>query len=344
LLAENGNIPDGIEFDAFNIHNMLEETTMKQIRVTRSFVAADALSEIINDEYDLDQVVTCKLFSKMLRTQDNDHYQVRVGDKKYVARVYQHGSHLGREEADYQFELDWLNFLKENDVPVSYPFRRKNGEFLGQLNAPEGIRYYALFSFADGQPMSPTNEEQLYVMGQEMARIHKVSNTFKSQYERQPMNLEFLIDRPLQQIQQFWTNKKDEKLEILLTSAKEAREELLAILDNPTITEDGWGPIGGDFHHVNTYFNGDQPTFFNFDLCGYGWRAYDIATFLLNTDLLHKSTKLSEAFFAGYYSVRPLSNNEHEAISPLLTLRRVWLTGTFSVVDGIVGHTFIAPL
>jgi Ser/Thr protein kinase RdoA (MazF antagonist) len=53
---------------------------------------------------------------------------------------------------------------------------------------------------------------------------------------------------------------------------------------------------------------------------------------------------LSEAFFAGYYAVRPLSNNEHEAISPLLTIRRVWLTGTFSVVDGIVGHTFIAPL
>lgn len=317
---------------------------MDQIRVTRSFVAADALAEVINDEYDLDQAVSCKLFSKMLRTQDNDHYQVRAGNTKYVARVYQHGAHLGRKEADYRFELDWLNFLKEKGIPVSYPLRRSDGEFLGKLNAPEGTRYYALFSFAEGRPMSATDEEQLYIVGQEMARIHVVSNSFKSQHKRQPMDLEFLVDQPIQQIQKFWTNSNDEKLDLLLTSAEVAKEELLAILNNEEETADSWGPIGGDFHHVNTHFKDSQPTFFNFDLCGYGWRAYDIATFLLNTDLLHKSAKLSEAFFAGYYSIRPLSNNEHEAVSPLLTIRRVWLTGTFSVVDGIVGHTFIAPL
>jgi Ser/Thr protein kinase RdoA (MazF antagonist) len=317
---------------------------MNQIRVTRSFVAADALAEVINDEYNLGDTVTCKLFSKMLRTQDNDHYQVRVGDTKYVARVYQHGAHLGRKEEDYRFELDWLNFLKDKGISVSYPIQRADGEFLGKLNAPEGTRYYALFSFAEGKPMSATDEDQLYIMGREMARIHVVSNDFTSQYKRQPMDLEFLVERPLEQIQKFWTNKKDEKLNLLLNSAEFAVDELTEILNNSETTEDGWGPIGGDFHHVNTHFNGERPTFFNFDLCGYGWRAYDIATFLLNTDLLHKSTGLSEAFFAGYYSVRQLSNNEHEAITPLLTIRRVWLTGTFSVVDGIVGHTFIAPL
>jgi Ser/Thr protein kinase RdoA (MazF antagonist) len=192
--------------------------------------------------------------------------------------------------------------------------------------------------------MSATDEEPLFTMCQDMARILVFSNYFKSDHQRQPMDLEFLVDRPIDQIQKFWTNNFDEKLNLLLTSAEVAKEDLLAILENPENTEDGWGPIGGDFHNVNTHFDGEQPTFFNFDLCGYGWRAYDIASFLLNTGLLQKSAKLSEAFFAGYYSVRPLSNNEHEAISPLLTIRRVWLTGTFSVVDGIVGHTFIAPL
>jgi Ser/Thr protein kinase RdoA (MazF antagonist) len=317
---------------------------MDQIRVTRSFVAADALAEVINDAYDLEDQVSCKLFSKMLRTQDNDHYQVKAGDAKYVARVYQHGAHLGRKEEDYRYELDWLNFLKNKGISVSYPIQRTDGEFMGSLKAPEGVRYFALFSFAPGKPMSATDEEQLYKIGQEMARIHVVSNEFESEYERQPMDLEFLVDRPIEQIKKFWTNPADEKLDLLLTSAEIAREDLQDILANSEQTEDGWGPIGGDFHNVNTHFQDGEPTFFNFDLCGNGWRAYDIATFLLNTGLLQKSAKLSEAFFAGYYSVRPLSNNEHEAISPLLTIRRVWLTGTFSVVDGIVGHTFIAPL
>ena len=51
----------------------------------------------------------------------------------------------------------------------------------------------------------------------------------------------------------------------------------------------------------------------------------------------------AEAFFAGYYSERPLSSSEHAAISPFLTIRRIWLTSIFSQEDGLVGHTFIAP-
>ena len=64
---------------------------------------------------------------------------------------------------------------------------------------------------------------------------------------------------------------------------------------------------------------------------------------MLNANLMRQPSNLSEAFFAGYYSVRPLSRNEHEAIAPFLTIRRVWLTGTFSTVEGVAGYTFIGP-
>jgi Ser/Thr protein kinase RdoA (MazF antagonist) len=64
---------------------------------------------------------------------------------------------------------------------------------------------------------------------------------------------------------------------------------------------------------------------------------------LLNAKLIQQSNDLTEALFAGYYSQRPLSHNEHAAIAPFLTIRRVWLSGTFSTVEGIAGYTFIAP-
>ena len=68
---------------------------MKTIRVVRSFVEAEALADLIAEEYDFSGPVTCKLFSKMLRTQDNDHYLVTTqnGDK-FVVRVYQVGTRL----------------------------------------------------------------------------------------------------------------------------------------------------------------------------------------------------------------------------------------------------------
>ena len=51
---------------------------MRDVRVLRSFIAPDSLAEIIDDEYIFDAPVTCKMFSKLLRTQDNDHYQVKA--------------------------------------------------------------------------------------------------------------------------------------------------------------------------------------------------------------------------------------------------------------------------
>ena len=153
-----------------------------------------------------------------------------------------------------------------------------------------------------------------------------------------------LLDRPLERIRRAWGPQRAENLDILLTSAEEAREEIYTLLGEEPEKEPGvWGVIGGDFHNVSVHFDGDQPTFFNFDRCGYSWRAYDIAAFLSNSNLLQAAGDYSEAFFAGYYSERPLSREEHAAISPFLTLRRIWRMGLFALDSGLAGYTFLAP-
>jgi Ser/Thr protein kinase RdoA (MazF antagonist) len=319
---------------------------MKPIRIARSFVAADSLAEVIAEEYDLAAPISCKLFSKLLRTQDNDHYLVTTGDgQQVVARVYQQGDRLKRQESDYLYELDWLNFLNARNLPVSYPIVRRDGGFLGRLLAPEGLRYYALFSLAKGEPMSLKDVDQLYACGESIATIHVASNDYSSTHARRALDLTYLLDEPLERIKRNWSDEQSENLDLILTSADEARDELEALFRNEQHIPDGWGPIGGDFHDSSVYFDkNNRPAFFNFDLCGPGWRAYDIASFLLNTNLIHASEEHSEAFFAGYYSVRSLSENEHAAISPFLTIRRIWLMGAFARADGLVGHTFVGSI
>jgi Ser/Thr protein kinase RdoA (MazF antagonist) len=319
----------------------------KQIRVARSFVAASALADIISAEYDFGGPVACKLFSKMLRTQDNDHYLVTAPDgTKCVARVYQEGSGFGRQASDYQYELDWLLFLNEQNIPVSYPLSRKDGQVLGSVQAPEGKRYYALFSLAIGQPLSLHSEDQLFKMGQQMARIHMASNEFETDQHRQPLDLVELVDKPIARIKQFFADEETPDLDLLVIAAEEARAEIEELITNESESDDSWGPIGGDFHQASVFFNqANEPTFFNFDRCGPGWRSYDIASFLFNSNLVHSADEhLVEAFFAGYFSVRQLSENEHAAIAPFLTIRRIWHTGLFALSEGLAGHTFIAPI
>ena len=313
------------------------------VDVARSFIAAEWLATVITEKYNLDGPVTCKLFSKLLRTQDNDHYLVTAGNDKYVARIYQNGDSLPRQESDYQFELDWLNYLKSKGISISYPIQRSDGAYLGAMTAPEGLRYYALFSFADGEAMSPMDTEQLYICGANMAQIHLTSNNFQSQYARTPTDLTFLLDKPVERIRQFWGEERVDDFGLLETSANELKEKIHSLLG--TIPKgDEWGVIGGDFHSANTRFDThNRLTFFNFDLCSYGWRAYDLAVFLSNTNVVHSSVTLSESFFAGYYSVRKLSEAEHEAISSFIAIRRIWLMGSFAINDGLAGHTFVAP-
>jgi hypothetical protein len=128
---------------------------MTAIRIARSFVAAESVAELIAAEYDVASPVSCRLFSKLLRTQDNDHYLATAGDgTQYAFRVYQQGDRYHRAESDYLYEIDWLRFLREHELPVSYPIRRRDGGYIGRIDAPEGTRYYALFSLAYGDPLA----------------------------------------------------------------------------------------------------------------------------------------------------------------------------------------------
>ncbi|NIP27826.1 MAG: hypothetical protein GWN81_26575, partial [Phycisphaerae bacterium] len=82
-----------------------------------------------------------------------------------------------------------------------------------------------------------------------------VSNDYEPAYERQQMDLAYLVDEPLSRLKSFWDNKWDDRLDILVTSGEEAKEDIINLLNNEQSTPDSWGPIGGDFHPYNTHFD-----------------------------------------------------------------------------------------
>jgi len=67
----------------------------------------------------------------------------------------------------------------------------------------------------------------------------------------------------------------------------------------------------------------NEITHFDFDLCGYGWRAYDIAVFRWARG--SKNDGRWERFLAGYKSVRPLSDQELRSIPYFIVSRQIWV-------------------
>ena len=104
------------------------------------------LEQLVQQDYSLGKSIRCSL----IRAKDNDNFLVQTEHKKFVLRVYRYQKHWLTHESDYLFELEWLTFLHRRGLPVSFPIQRRDGGYLSTLHAPEGVRYWAIFSYAVG--------------------------------------------------------------------------------------------------------------------------------------------------------------------------------------------------
>lgn len=109
-----------------------------------------------------------------------------------------------------------------------------------------------------------------------------------------------------------------------------------------------WGVCHGDLYgNTNVAFTDNGTlTHYDFDICGYGWRAYDIAEFRLAREIHSGHNKdeverLWEAFLHGYKAVRELNVNDIKVIPIFVVLRQLWLFGLcFSESELIGGADF----
>lgn len=292
---------------------------MKPIpRAPQYYPTADPaqLTALVEQDYALGRVLHCAL----IRTKDNDNFLVETEQDRYVLRVYRFRKHWLQQESDYLFELTWLTYLHEQVLPMAYPIPRRDGSFLGTLDAVEGPRHWALFSYADGEPgLTPT---QAWRFGESIAQIHLASNAFRPTYPRFHADLSWLLDQSVARLHAFL----DETERHIVDHVTALAEPLGAAIRSFPFAGDDYGIIGGDFHGDNHHFDRqNRITHFDSDLCSYGWRAYDLAVF---RSVRGRSNQLWEQALAGYQSVRPLATYELEAIPTFVLIRHIWVMGS----------------
>ena len=235
----------------------------------------------------------------------------------------------------FQFELDLLEHLHKEGVPVAHALSMTSGELLGWTSTELGKRAFALFSYAAGEEVTNDKSmtlERSFQFGKTTAKLHLAANSFKSNHKRYHLDLKYLVDEPLRLIA--------EQDESPLSAQQQRTQEVLASLQPiesfvDTVkaletSKDEFGIIHGDLRPGNIRFEGDQVTFFDFDHCAYGWRAYDIAP---ASFFLPKAKR--EKFIEGYDSIRPLSGGERKSLPVFAKLRMLWDVGDTIATDSI---------
>ncbi|ANF97848.1 phosphotransferase [Paenibacillus bovis] len=309
---------------------------MSLFPVTYSLLSRQALLAHIKDYYDFQETIHLKYFLRGM----NDTYIVETGSGKYIFRVYRADR---RNRSEIAFELDVLNYVNENNVNVSIPIARKDGTFINDFLVTEGVKHGVMFSFAEGHEKPIHTVEDSYLFGKSVAHIHKVTEHFRSEHARDNLDLEYLIDRPLDIIKLHMGHRLEEYY-FIHKRISELKEQLANKIEEGL----DWGICHGDLHgNTNAAFTDDgQLAHYDFDICGYGWRAYDIAEFRLAREIHSGHDKdeverLWQAFLNGYRQVRDLSRNDVKAVSIFVVLRQLWLFGLcFSESELIGGADF----
>ncbi|QMW00809.1 phosphotransferase [Spirosoma foliorum] len=281
---------------------------MQPFPVSSSILSKTHLAQFLQRQYNLGPDASCQL----LKAGVNHSYLVTDGSTKAIFRLY---SLDWRTEIQIGEEIRLLNLLQENGLPVSYPIADAAGTYIQKLDAPEGQRFGVLFSFAYGEKILNFSEEVHFQIGQIMARFHQLTQNMA--LERVTYTPDVLLIDPIEKLRPFLPVDTPEFQ--FMQSAQHYMLDEFSRIDY-TKTRQGGVHLDIWFDNLNIASDGTV-TIFDFDFCGNGLQALDIAYYILQihsteTDLAEFEKK-KESFLQGYESVTKISDEEKRLL-PML--------------------------
>ena len=236
---------------------------------------------------------------------------------KYALRININST---RTVENMKGEIEWVRHLnRTSGIHTPTPIATvKDNYIVSALHADSGQTLYGLmYSWLEGEELGdePTME-QLHEVGRAIATLHQESTDFA-----------LSADAALPTFNDFFWGTEDflfsEKS--VLSDADRAliqqAHDLIMQFTNDLYENSKVHIIHADMHGWNLMWNQDQLSVFDFDDCGYGVEAQDLAVTLYYLD----TPEQDEALLNGYKSVRPLPTYSANAMKALLLQRRLLL-------------------
>ncbi len=237
-----------------------------------------------------------------------------------VLRLHREGYHSKPEIAS---ELSWLTALQ--DLPGLNSVRPVAGA-QGLVTELDG-RYLVGFAPITGQELQPGDDlfRWFAPLGEITARLHLHSRqwTPPEGFTRKRWDVETILGP-----QPHWGDWRqaqglDRQGEEILARATVA---LATRLQSYGTGPETFGLIHADLRLANLMVDGDRLTAIDFDDCGFGWWAYDLASALSFIETDPRLPELIAAWTRGYTRIATLRAEDREIIPSLIFLRRVLLT------------------
>jgi Ser/Thr protein kinase RdoA (MazF antagonist) len=315
-------------------HGRMQQT---MYAISKSILAPAALAAQITANYDLGGV-RCQLLATSMR----DVYVVSTTKQRFALIVYPTGH---RPYAQVQAEWDFVAFLAQNGVPVAPAMRTRSSDHVISFDAPEGVRYGVLTPWLPGDNLRRrASPASITRYGTLIATIHMLADTLPMPLDRPDNDPVRIINDAVVAAEAALPDRPD-----ILDALQQAREEILPIARTLVSSTPAFGLIHGDVIRANALATPDERvSILDFDLCGLGWRAYDVASYLFAIRGTVEEPVYRQAFLAGYTQQRPLSRIERETLPMFEAIRALFDIGIpaqyvdtwgRAALDGFLDHS-----
>lgn len=284
--------------------------------VAKSFLSQEALARRVEAEYGLDGA-HCQLITGSLR----DVYRVWSRSGQHVLYVYRHNQRSPEAiEAEWQF----VAYLDTSGVPVAPAVPARSGEIFLTFHAPEGTRYGVLTTHVEGDQLRHRRSlGAVETFGRLIARIHALSDVMPFDLRRPSHDLEWIVDESVAAIAAEVPERTED-----LAYLRKAADRLHARISALPREAPEYGMIHGDVIRANAQAGEDgRVTVLDFDLCGPGWRAYDVASYRIVVRDAPSEEGSEDAFLRGYQQERPLTAWEQESMALFEAVRALFSLG-----------------
>lgn len=272
-------------------------------------------SELLSDlvpQYQIERPESCRFWQRGI----NDTYQVRSAEAIYSLRVYRHKL---RTKSEIDFEITALNHLSDHGINVARPIAKREGGFVSEIQSPEGLRYVIVTTHAKGTEPNYDDVDNGRLYGESVAELHNCSSEFESHHARPRLEIEYLLDTPLDIISPY-LERRPEDLKYIESTAADLRQAVNSVeLKNLDI-----GFCHGDCHGCNVHYYNGSLTHFDFDCCGLGFRVFELATFKWGVWGDDNEDDLWSMFLKGYRSKREIGAEDIALVGTFVVIRHIW--------------------
>jgi len=237
--------------------------------------------------------------------------------QKYALRLNINST---RTVSNIQAETQWVRDLARiPSINVPTPIASLDHQYLVSAHhADSGQTIYGvMYSWLEGEEIGdePTLD-QLHTVGRAMALLHENSSNFTlTDGAELPTFNDFFWGT-----EDYLFSSKSTLIPKVRQLIEQARDLIMMFTDELYATS-AVHIIHADLHGWNLMWHEDQLSIFDFDDCGYGVEAQDIAVALYYLDTPEQDAALLD----GYKSIRPLPVYTEKAMKALLLQRRLLL-------------------